>query len=92
MKANAAATSGFSFLPEASMPNRKKTSEQVTRIEMMMRTMMIQVMPAYLLVTGSRKHVGSTYVSSLYRRCCPKESQQDRGRHGIVRSGLECAA
>lgn len=44
----------FAFAPRVErMPNRRKTSEHVTKIERIMRTMIIHVRPATIFVNSS---------------------------------------
>lgn len=46
----------FAFAPRVErMPNRRNTSEHVTKIERIMRTMMIHVRPATMFVSSSLK-------------------------------------
>ena len=65
----------FAFAPRVErMPNRRKTSEHVTKIERIMRTMMIHVRPATIFVTSSL--IGKVTVWEALTR------------HPVVRDGI----
>lgn len=85
-------------------PNRRKTSEMVTIMEMRIRTMMIhvwsthnQIIPVSLelgpvvILSRSMEDERFTYATCDCRRSSPTGSRPDRETHGTSRSEPGCA-
>ena len=80
----------FAFAPRVErIPNRRKTSEHVTKIDKIMRTIIIHVRPATIFVTSSLNlpgySPGETYRTSCYPRWNLTGSQQGLERPYSVR-------